>query len=141
MDLDYNNDSKYQHPPLETQLNQGNRGTLFVQQLNTTKPNSGMKNAEPKNSFYLEIDEDNQSENSDDFDTSGCSSLDPIYCSISSMSAKNSWIINEAFESDPEDVSETGSGYTTPEKRVSPPFLRRSTVNVSYSKIEEFIEN
>ena len=96
-----------------------------------------MKNAQPKNSFYLEIDEDNHSENSDEFNTSGCSSLDPIYCSISSMSAKHSWIINECFESDQEDLSEEGSGYTTPEKRVTPPLPKRSTKNVYSLKITE----
>ena len=88
------------------------------------RPSSAAEVMGPKDSFYLEIDEDNISEKSDD-STSGCGSFDPIYYSISSMSAKHSWIINDAFESDLEELA--GSGYTTPEKRGTPPIPRRST--------------
>ena len=107
---------------------------LLVPQLNIARPHSSAETAGQKNSFYLEIDEDNRSMLSDD-STSGCGSLDPIYYSISSMSAKHSWIINEAFESDLEDLDDlTGSGYTTPEKRGTPPIPRRSTRNVKIIK-------
>ena len=119
------------------QENPSKSGTLLVQQLNIERPNSVSENAGPKNSFYLEIDEDNQSENSDDLSTSGCGSLDSIYYSISSVSAKNSWIINDAFESDLEDFTESGSGYTTPEKRVTPPIPRRSMKNVIFYEYDK----
>ena len=130
LQLTSNQESQYNSLP-DLQETQIKNGTLLVQQLNIARPQSAAETAGPKNSFYLEIDEDNQSEQSDDLSTSGCGSLDPIYYSISSMSAKHSWIINEAFESDLEDFTETGSGYTTPEKRVTPPLPRRSPLNVN----------
>ena len=107
---------------------------LIVQQLNIERP-STMPSG-PKKSFYLEINEDILFEqSSDNSSTSGFDSLDPVYYSISSVSAKDSWIINDALESDIEEFIEIGSGYTTPEKQVTPPVPRRPTNSVSTFKI------
>ena len=101
---------------------------LIVQQLNIERPTTMLNG--PKKSFYLDINED-----SDNSSTSGFDSLDPVYYSISSVSAKDSWIINDALESDIEEFIEIGSGYTTPEKQVTPPVPRRPTNSVSTFKI------